>query len=173
MLSSLDVFGGFSADVQLPPITVNMLLNLLAYEMGSRDAHDEWVTSYICLLYSLTDFPEDVKALRNAGVLDNPMGNESDEEVGKLLKAIGLDLVPNYLAYSQVKKQIQSHCGGWRNTHLSDLKHEYIKSPWSLLALLGAVMVLFLSAVQTYFTVWSPKSECDDLCKFLKMKDHL
>ncbi|CAH1423946.1 unnamed protein product [Lactuca virosa] len=166
----------FSANVKLPPITVDdstkpMLLNLIAYEMCAEDAHDAWVTSYICLLDSLIDHPEDVKALRKAGVLDNSLG--SDKEVATMFNEIGTDLVPNNLAYSKAKYEIQKHYDSLRNTRFSQLKHEYIKSPWSFLALVGAVVALFLSGVQTYFTVWGPPGECDDLCKFLKLNHHL
>ncbi|KVI03463.1 Protein of unknown function DUF247, plant [Cynara cardunculus var. scolymus] len=166
----------FSADVELPPITVDdstksMVLNLITHEMCSADGHEAWVTSYICLLDSLIDHPEDVKALRKAGVLDNSLG--SDKEVAKLFNEIGTDLVPNIAAYAEAKNKIQKHYGSLRNTRLSELKHEYIKSPWAFLALVGAVMALVLSGVQTYFTAWTPKSQCDDLCMFLKMNHHL
>ncbi|KAJ0715363.1 hypothetical protein HanPI659440_Chr13g0500261 [Helianthus annuus] len=72
----------WSANVELPPITVDdstkpMLLNLIAYEMCSCDAKDAWVTSYICLLDSLIDHPEDVKALRKAGVLENSFRSDN------------------------------------------------------------------------------------------------
>ncbi|KAI3788747.1 hypothetical protein L2E82_01521 [Cichorium intybus] len=164
----------FSADLKLPPITVDRLLNLLAYELCSRDEHDAWVISYVCLLNSLIHQREDVRALRDAGVLDNPqLGNESDKEVADIFTEIGMYLVPNNSAYSKVKKQVQSDYDEWNSTYLTELVHDYLKSPWSLLALLVGVIVLFLSGVQTYFTVWSPKSECDDLCKFLKMNHHL
>ncbi|KAI3804118.1 hypothetical protein L1987_32288 [Smallanthus sonchifolius] len=166
----------FSANVELPSITVDdstkpMLLNLIAYEMCSHDAHDAWVTSYICLLDSLIDHPEDVKALRKAGVLENSLG--SDKEVAKLFNEIGTDLVPNSLAYSDAKYKIQMHYESWRNTLFSQLKHEYVKSPWAFFALLGALIALLLSGVQAYFTVWSPKGECDGLCTLLKNNHHL
>ncbi|XP_023755640.1 UPF0481 protein At3g47200 [Lactuca sativa] len=162
-LAHVEFIGGccrwsFSADVKLPPIIVDdstkpMLLNLIAYEMCSNDTH-AWVTSYISLLDSLIDHPEDVKALRKAGVLDNSLG--SDQEVATLFNEIGTGLVPNILAYSKAKYQIQCHYQSLRNTWFSQLKHEYGRSPWSFLALLGALMALFLSGVQTYFTIWSP-----------------
>ncbi|KAK9069256.1 hypothetical protein SSX86_013372 [Deinandra increscens subsp. villosa] len=167
----------FSANVELPPITVDdstkpMLLNLIAYEMcGSHDALDAGVTSYICLLDSLIDHPEDVKALRKAGVLENSLG--SDKEVAKMFNEIGTDLVPNNWAYLEAKNKIQRHYESRSNTLFSQLKHEYVKSPWAFFALLGALIALLLSGVQTYFTVWSPKTECDGLCKMLKMNHHL
>ncbi|PWA77473.1 hypothetical protein CTI12_AA224920 [Artemisia annua] len=167
----------FAATVKLPPITVDdstkpLLLNLIAYEMCSPDAaHDSWVTSYICLLDSLIDHPDDVKALRTAGVLENSLG--SDQEVAELFNEIGTDLVPNYLAYLDAKNSIQEHYEDWRGTVISQLKHEYVKSPWAFFALLGAIMALFLSGVQVYYTVWGPKSQCDELCQLLKNNHHL
>ncbi|GKE02200.1 UPF0481 protein-like protein [Tanacetum coccineum] len=178
-LAHIEVFKSwwfFSANVELPPITVDdstkpMLLNLVAYEMCSCNAHESWVTSYICLLDSLIDHPKDVKTLRKVGVLDNFLG--SDEEVAKLFNEIGTYLVPNSLAYLEAKNKIQRHYKSWRNTLFSQLKHEYVKSPWAFLALLGALVALVLSGVQAYFSVWSPKSQCDDLCMFLKNNHHL
>ncbi|KAK1427076.1 hypothetical protein QVD17_15759 [Tagetes erecta] len=166
----------FSANVKLPPINVDdstkpMLLNLVAYEMCSHDAYDAGVTSYICLLDSLIDHPEDVKVLRKAGVLENSLG--SDKEVAKLFNEIGTDLVPNNLAYLEAKNMIQRHYKSRRNTLFAQLKHEYVKSPWAFLGLVGALIALFLTGVQTYFTVWSPKGDCDGLCKSLKHNHHL
>ncbi|KAI3525532.1 hypothetical protein L1887_04388 [Cichorium endivia] len=147
-----------SADVELPPIIVDestktMLLNLIAHEIITTDEH-AWVTSYICLLDSLIRQPEDVAALREAGVLDSSF--TSDKEVANLINEIATDLVPSTLAYSDAKTLIENHFESWKNARLSHLIHQYVD--WSLLATFGGVLGLFLSAVQAYFTVWSPKS---------------
>ncbi|XP_076958468.1 UPF0481 protein At3g47200-like [Bidens hawaiensis] len=80
----------FSANVKLPRIKVNgftkhILLNLIAYEISLRDKN-AWVKSYVCLLDSLIDHPEDVRILRKAWVLETFLG--SDEEVAKLFNEI-------------------------------------------------------------------------------------
>ncbi|KAI3804116.1 hypothetical protein L1987_32286 [Smallanthus sonchifolius] len=160
----------FSANVELPPITVDdstkpMLLNLIAYEKCSHDASAAWVTSYICFLDSLIDDPEDVKVLREAGVIENSLG--SDKEVVKLFNEIATDLVPNSFAYSEARSMIQQYYESWSMSLLTQLKHEYVRTPWAFL------IILALTAVQVYFTIWSPKSRCDDLCTFLKMNHHL
>lgn len=144
-----------------------MLLNLLAYEKLFCQAYDSWVTTYICFLDSLIVKPEDVKVLRNNCVLDSSLG--SDDEVINLFKKIRDKLMPNHLAYLETKVKIKRHYDSLKtvNISLSQLKHEYVNSIWQFIALLGAILALFLTAVQTYFTVWSPKGECDDLCKFL------
>ncbi|PWA96662.1 hypothetical protein CTI12_AA037310 [Artemisia annua] len=167
---------GFCANVELPPITIDdatkpMLLNLVAYEMCSNDTNASWVTSYICLMDSLIDHSEDVKFLRKAGILDNRLG--SDKEVARLFNEIGTDLVPNNFAYSNARFDIQRHYDSKRNTLISQLKHEYIKTPWAFVALFVGVVGLFLSGVQSYFSVWGVPSPCDSLCLSLKMNHHL
>ncbi|KAI3667293.1 hypothetical protein L6452_42345 [Arctium lappa] len=167
---------GFFANLQLPPITIDdatkpMLLNLVAYEMCSNDAKASWVTSYICLMDSLIDHSEDVKVLRKAGILDNRLG--SDKEVAKLFNEIGTDLVPNNFAYSEARFAIQKHYDSKRNTWISQLKREYMKSPWAFVALFVGVVGLFLSGVQAYFSVWGLRSDCDYVCKALKERHNL
>ncbi|KAI3788306.1 hypothetical protein L2E82_01067 [Cichorium intybus] len=176
-IAHIDFFKhGFCANLELPPITVDdatkpMLLNLVAYEMCSNDTNASWVTSYICLLDSLIDHPEDVKVLRKAGILDNRLG--SDKQVALLFNELGTDLVPNSFAYSEARSAIQKHYESKRNTWASQLKHEYIKSPWAFVALLVGVVGLFLSGVQAYFSVWSRPGVCDSLCVALKTNHHL
>ncbi|KAJ7976674.1 hypothetical protein O6P43_006424 [Quillaja saponaria] len=100
------------AKLTLPRITIDdstksMLLNLVAYET-CPDASDEFsVTSYVCFMDSLIDTPEDVKELRSNGILLNFLG--SDEQVADLFNEIANDLVPNPMAYSNAKEQIEKH----------------------------------------------------------------
>ncbi|KAM0046836.1 hypothetical protein Hdeb2414_s0009g00321261 [Helianthus debilis subsp. tardiflorus] len=167
---------GFSATVKLPPIAVSkltrpMLLNMIAYECYCSIDDIPWVSCYVQLLATLIDHPEDVKVLRKAWVLDNYLA--SDQEVVKLFDEIGSDLARGSSLYLEAMYNIQRHYESRRNTLLSQLKNEYFKSPWAIFALIGALIVLFLTGVQTYFTVWNPKSTCDDLCMFLKMNHHL
>ncbi|XP_076958467.1 UPF0481 protein At3g47200-like [Bidens hawaiensis] len=166
----------FLAHVKLPRITVDdstkyMLLNMITYETYFGSIKDAWVTSYVCFLDSLIDHPDDVKILRKSWVLETSLG--SDEEVAKLFNEIGTDLVPYYDAYFETRHKIQKHYDSYRNTLFTQLKNEYFNSPWAIFAILGALIAVFLGCVQTYYTRWSPKGECDDLCRFLKIYNHL
>ncbi|MFS7970441.1 hypothetical protein Hanom_Chr09g00821041 [Helianthus anomalus] len=148
---------GFSDVVRLPPISLSTtfkpkLLNLIAYETCSDK--EAWVTSYVCLLHSLIRNLEDVKVLRKAGVLESHLG--TDNEVLDFLSEIATDLVPrNSSTYTDLKDKIQGHYEDWSDTSIFELRHEYRKSPWKYISLLGAFLALFLTDVQTYFTVWS------------------
>ncbi|KAM0054007.1 hypothetical protein Hdeb2414_s0006g00190291 [Helianthus debilis subsp. tardiflorus] len=157
---------------QLATVYEDLLLleNMIAYETYCCSIYDAWVTSYVCLLDSLIDDVEDVKVLRKGWVIHNHLS--SDKEVATLFEEIAIDLFPNSLAYHEAMNKIQTHYESLSNTLFSQLKNEYFKSPWAIFALLGALIALFLAGVQTYFTVWSPESKCDDLCVFLKMNHH-
>ncbi|KAJ0612937.1 hypothetical protein HanHA300_Chr01g0032821 [Helianthus annuus] len=148
----------FSAAVQLPPITLlghtkPVLLNLIAYE--TRFCKDAWFASYVCLLRSLIGNHEDVRVLKKAGVLQHDFG--TDKEVVDFLKEIATDVAPHNSTCMKLMDDIQSHYEGWSNTPISELRREYRKSPWKFISLLGASIALFLTAVQTYFAVWSRK----------------
>ncbi|XP_021282725.1 UPF0481 protein At3g47200-like [Herrania umbratica] len=142
--------------LMLPPITVDdstgpKFMNLIAYEMCPDFDNDFVVTSYICFLDSLIDEAEDVKALRDAGILFNGLG--SDEEVAKLFNKMNTDLVPNPERYSKVTAQIQNHCSNIWITYAAQAYHTHFRSPWTFLAFVGAIAALLLSALQTYYTI--------------------
>ncbi|XVE95817.1 hypothetical protein REPUB_Repub02eG0166000 [Reevesia pubescens] len=142
--------------LRLPPITVDdstgpKFMNLIAYEMCPDFDNDFAVTSYICFLDSLIDEAEDVKALRDAGILHNGLG--SDEEVAKLFNKMNTDLVPSPSIYSGVKMQIQNHCKNMWITYAAQAYHTHFRSPWTFLAFVGAIAALLLSALQTYYTI--------------------
>ncbi|XP_076925529.1 UPF0481 protein At3g47200-like [Bidens hawaiensis] len=176
LLSSVEFSRGWVrclANVKLPRIIVNgstrhMLLNMIAYETCLCSVEDAWVTSYVCLLDSLIDHAEDIKILRKSWVLDTSLG--SDEEVAKMFNEMATDIAPNNWAYWETKFKIQEHYESWSNTLFPQLKNEYFKSPWAIFVLLGALLGLLLTAVQTYSSL---TGECDDLCKFLKKNHHL
>ncbi|KAL7197557.1 hypothetical protein ACSBR2_020151 [Camellia fascicularis] len=162
--------------LELPTITVDdsteaKFLNLIAYEMCGDNPNNLWVTSYICFLDSLIDNPNDVKELRSANILQNCLG--SDAEVATLFNKIGKDLVPHPCAYASVKKDIQSHYDNRGKAFIAQFKHRYFKSPWSFLALLGALLALVFSGIQASYQIWPQDSECESVCKYIKMTGHI
>ncbi|MBA0728983.1 hypothetical protein Golax_004596, partial [Gossypium laxum] len=145
----------FVGKLRLPPITVDdSTMNLIAYEMCPDFDNDFSVTSYMCFLDSLIDGAEDVRELSDAGILYNRLG--SDEEVTKLFNKMNTDLVPNPRIYSEVKGQIQNHCKNMWINHAAQAYHTYFSIRWTFLAFVGAIASLFLSALQTYYTIHKP-----------------
>ncbi|KAG2683580.1 hypothetical protein I3760_10G037700 [Carya illinoinensis] len=152
----------------LPPLIVDdstgpKFLNLIAYEMCLDFKNDFGITSYVSFLDSLIDEASDVKELRKAHVLLNLLG--SDYEVAQLFNKIGTDLVPDLDEYKQVQTQIQKYYDKTWVTWVAEFFHNHFSSPWTLLAFLGALLALALSATQTWYTVDSPLGPCDKFCE--------
>ncbi|KAK5787184.1 hypothetical protein PVK06_041837 [Gossypium arboreum] len=146
----------FVGKLCLPPITVDdSTMNLIAYEMCPDFKNDFTVTSYMCFLDLLIDEAEDVKDLRDAGILYNGLGSE--EEVAKLFNKMNTDLVPSPMIYSGVKRKIHNHCKTTWINHAAQGYRTYFRSPWTFLAFVGAITALFLGALQTYYTIHQQK----------------
>jgi hypothetical protein len=166
----------FSGYLSLPPITVDgstgsKFMNLIAYEMCPDFDNDFGVTSYICFLDSLINDAEDVKELKEAHILKNSLGR--DIEVARLFNDMGTDLVPNSEIYGDVKVKIQNYCNNTYNiyyihfklkTWINEVIRVHFSSPWAIVGLLAASAALVLTAIQTWYTVYSPPGPCDDFC---------
>ncbi|WKA02804.1 hypothetical protein VitviT2T_020958 [Vitis vinifera] len=113
---------------------------MVAYEMCPDAPDDYAVTSYICFLYDLIDHADDVKELRSKHILHNLLG--SDDDVAQIFNEIGNDLVdPD--AYKDVKDCIQKHYKKRVNTWIAQALHNHFRSPWTVMAFIAAVLILF------------------------------
>ncbi|KAJ0013665.1 hypothetical protein Pint_20107 [Pistacia integerrima] len=147
---------GYLAKLELPPVciddsTKSMLLNMVAYESSPNGPDDFGVSSYICLMDSLIDHAEDVMELRKKGILLNFLG--SDQQVADLFNEIADNLVSHQHAYTVVKDKIEKHYKNRLKIWLAEWLHTHFSSPWTLLAFIGAVLVLVLTVIQTYESV--------------------
>ncbi|XP_034707139.1 UPF0481 protein At3g47200-like [Vitis riparia] len=143
----------FCGYLKLPPITIDdftktKFLNMVAYEM-CLDAPDDYaITSYICFLDNLIDHADDVKELRSKHILHNLFG--SDEDVAQIFNKISNGLVDPRI-YKDVKARIQKHYDKRVNTWIAQALHDHFRSPWTVMAFIAAVLILFLTRVQTYY----------------------
>ncbi|KAL5546490.1 hypothetical protein UlMin_006177 [Ulmus minor] len=148
--------------LKLPPLVVDdstgpKFLNMIAYEMCPDNFRTDYeVSSYVILLDSLIDNPNDVKELRSAKILYNLLG--SDEEVAELFNGIATDLVPCPSFYSEVIAKIQRHYDNRVMTWMAEAYNTHFSSPWTILAFLGALIALVLTFVQTWLAI-NPPSE--------------
>ncbi|GKV48537.1 hypothetical protein SLEP1_g55341 [Rubroshorea leprosula] len=134
--------------------TVPLLLNLIAYELCPDFKETCKITSHLSFFDSLIDNGEDVKGLRDAGVLHHGLG--SDEDVAELFNKMSGILVPNLKIDSELRSTIHYYCSN--KLYLSSLcaniqvklTHTYFRSPWSYLVFLGAIAGLIMTGMQTY-----------------------
>ena len=162
---SFTSYFGITGCLRLPPITINTstlitFLNLIAFESSDTTNH-LGVISYLCFLDSLIDHWDDVKELQSARVLHNFVGDQ--REVAQFFNHVCGKLVPNPVTYRDVQQQIEAHVERYYRSKtriwLSQCRYTYFGSPWSIIALIGAVLGLFLTAVQAYTSVFSDSTK--------------
>ncbi|GLT44263.1 hypothetical protein SLA2020_181720 [Shorea laevis] len=146
------------APIFLHNTTMSLLLNLMAYELCPDYKEDCEITSHLSFLDSLIADEEDVKELRDAGVLHHRL--ESDKAVAELFNKISYVRVPNLKKDLDLRRDINDYCNskkslfsGVRASVEADLTQTYFKSPWSFLVLLAALAGLIMTGMQTYYSL--------------------
>ncbi|CAN6577458.1 unnamed protein product [Malus baccata var. baccata] len=130
-----------------------LFLNLIAYEMCPDFQNDYAVTSYFSFLSSLITHPEDAKQLRSARILHNKL--ETDEALAQLFNEIGPDLVSNP-SIIHISSRLEKHYKSKWKAWMAQFFEDHFSSPWAVLAFIGALTALFLSAIQTWYSIISP-----------------
>ncbi|KAI9160478.1 hypothetical protein LWI28_008467 [Acer negundo] len=147
--------------LKIPPIIVDnsteaKLLHMAAYEMCPDFQNGFEVSTYIFVMDSLINRAQEVKALRERGILINALG--SDEEVADLFNRISKDLVPNQMLYSDLLEMIQNYYNNkklkiWIAKSIAEFIARYFHSPWGVIAFIAAILALALTIVQTVYTI--------------------
>ncbi|XP_062087088.1 uncharacterized protein LOC133793852 [Humulus lupulus] len=146
-------------NLKLPPFVVDegtkrKLMNLVAYEMCQPLDEREPVTSYVKFMDFLIDKEEDVKELRVSRVLRNRLS--SDADAAKLFNEIGSECFnPQIDCFQHVKEAIEEQCSRKYAIWVAQFYEKHFSSPWTVLSLFAASLILSLTATQTYFTIYS------------------
>lgn len=117
--------------------------------MSPETATDYGVTRYVNFMKTLIEKAKDVKELREKGILNSLLA--SDEQVVGMFK--GIDTYGFGDVSGDVKVRMERHCNNKATTWMAELLHTYFSSPWTAIALFAAILVLFLSFIQTYYTI--------------------
>ncbi|KAK6914238.1 Protein of unknown function DUF247, plant [Dillenia turbinata] len=154
--------------LRVPTLTINnntkaVFLNLLAYERYCRPDDPKYVRDYMALMDCLIDSSYDVRILCKEGIFEN--SSRDNKEIIKLFDRPKDDFIiidPKDFVYRKTFQSINSYCNQcW--THfvvawskwMFKLRTKYFDSPWALISLLAATILLVLTVVQTIYTLLS------------------
>jgi hypothetical protein len=155
--------------IQMPNIIIDnnmktFLLNCVALEHlhNSRYKH---FTVYACFLDCLVDTRNDVAELCNRGIFDNYIGNH--EDVAKFINKMGKDLsfTDNQFYLSRLFEDVGKRYLDKGKVQRARCRYmyfnRYFKAPWSFMSAVAAFVLLVLTFLQTYYTIYAyvnPKS---------------
>ncbi|KAM3322423.1 hypothetical protein P3S67_003574 [Capsicum chacoense] len=155
---STDFF--LSANLKLPSWDVTtytrvFFMNMIAYEFSPYFFMRKSVTAYVRFMKDLVVSKEDLKELREKGIIINSLGD--DEQVVKLFKALNTYKVEDATIYWVVKNDIEEHINSIPKTTMgeliAELRTNYFNNHWSIIVFVATIFIICLNIVQTYYTI--------------------
>ncbi|XP_031504318.1 putative UPF0481 protein At3g02645 isoform X2 [Nymphaea colorata] len=131
--------------------TAAIYKNILAFEiMHPKLWKDRKVVSYVGFMDSLVDTAEDVNLLCSRGIMMNMLG--SDEEAAQVFNNLGVGIP--YCPDREIDDPLQTYAASGWNAARAYLKRKYFRNPWAAVSLLAAIVLLDLTFIQSFFSVW-------------------
>ncbi|KAI3885305.1 hypothetical protein MKW98_002697 [Papaver atlanticum] len=154
----LDIqFNGKEGIFEIPPFffdesTDVLLRNLIAMEQSEGNSTRQ-ITSYVLLLDILMNSEKDVKLLRHKKIIHSYLGD--DEEMAVVINSLckGVSITKFYYdgLCHRCNEYFERDWHKWRAV----LKRDYFNTPWAVLSFTGAVLLLFLTLIQTILAILS------------------
>ncbi|CAN6179093.1 unnamed protein product [Urochloa humidicola] len=151
-------FDAKTATFSLPVVTLDsntevVLRNLVAYEAAAA-AGPLVLARYTELMNGIIDTDEDVAVLRRRGVVLNRM--KSDGEAAKLWNGMARSVRLTKVAFVDraVEEVNRYYNGRWR-VKAKRFMRKYVFSSWQVLTLVAAVLMLLLTTLQAFCSVYT------------------
>jgi hypothetical protein len=148
--------------LHMPKVTVDdstayRFHNMMVFEamhVGTRND----VTAYVLFVKDLVDSADDVRLLARKGILENDLADDDDAAV-RLFNGLTMDVYKSGESkLCQVRKDVEHHYSSNRvrvflYESWANLRSKYFSSPWTLLALLTAILLIVGDLVQAVYAV--------------------
>lgn len=150
-------------------VTECVFRNLIGYELyminGLYDRR--YVIDYVTFMDSLIDSSRDVEKLRQQKIIAKGLGDDEaiSSVFNKLVNEVEIDAGNDFFCYSGVFKQVNEYSSRRWNTWRAHLMRNYFNDPWSILSFAGALVLLFLTFVQTIMSILQYESQPSCTCK--------
>ncbi|KAJ4958130.1 hypothetical protein NE237_025241 [Protea cynaroides] len=136
----------------IPGITCHstevILHNLIAYEQYSDDY--SYITEYAAFVDGLIDSPEDVELLQINGIVETIIGDPKGvaQLFNNLVKHAAIPLYYTFPALHDMEQYYNQPWHRWK----ASLMLDYFHTPWSLISVFVAIILLIMTFIQTYYT---------------------
>ncbi|KAG9441345.1 hypothetical protein H6P81_017199 [Aristolochia fimbriata] len=139
--------------VDIDDFTNIFLRNMIVYEQIHRPQRFCF-TVYATLMDNMINTTKDVEELAYKGIIDNSVG--SLEDVASLFNRIGKGLIISWDRDSmKLTSEVNKYCSSKQHKWRAKLVHDYFSNPWAIFSLIGALVLLLLTCIQSVFSVLS------------------
>lgn len=142
------------SELQIPKLNLEddsetFFRNLLAFEVCHCDS-ETYVTDYIDLMDGLINTPADVELLVQNGIITNCLGE--NVAVSALFNSLLKQVNVRSSYYGNLCRDLNAYCNVPRNRWKAILKRDYCSTPWLILSVVAAAILLILTLLQTIFS---------------------
>ncbi|XP_027116852.1 UPF0481 protein At3g47200-like isoform X2 [Coffea arabica] len=139
--------------------TESFLRNLVAYEQYCGDDQINLVTDYVTFLGCLIKSEKDVTKLSHHGIIDNFVGES--EVISEMFNKMIVCIVgpSRNFHYAEIFSRLNIHCDRRMNRWWAKLRRNYCNSPWGIISIIAASLLLLLTLLQTIFSILSWKNQ--------------
>ncbi|MCL7033696.1 hypothetical protein MKW94_021351 [Papaver nudicaule] len=138
--------------------TVPLFLNFIAYEQCDKDA-TPYFTNHFMFFDRLVNSIRDVEVLHRTGIIHHVFGSE--KRVAAFINKLCREIVYN-VDNCHLSEQMKGVNGYYKAYYANKwyvwgtrLVRDYFSSPWTVLSLLAAVILLLFTAGQTFFALYA------------------
>nr|KYP40788.1 UPF0481 protein At3g47200 family [Cajanus cajan] len=146
---------GFLRELTIPPLNINdhrgtVFRNIVAFEKCHKECNPD-VTTYLFFFNGLINSADDVSLLHYKGVLHHSLGNDNivSELINNITKEIVRDKHESYL--HKVVNDAHLYFNSFYARKRASLVHHYLTSWVVGVSTIGALLVLYLTFIQTVF----------------------
>ncbi|KAL7181927.1 hypothetical protein ACSBR1_040772 [Camellia fascicularis] len=132
---------------QIYDSTECLLRNIIAYEQCHCDV--KFFGNYTMIMDYLINTSKDVELLVQAKIIENWLGDNSD--VSNLFNGLGKEVSINREAYyfTELHKKLNDYCEIRSHKWKATLRQDYCSTPWRVLSIIVAAILLGLTFIQT------------------------
>ncbi|KAI3994056.1 hypothetical protein MKX01_012313 [Papaver californicum] len=149
--------------LRIPPLfiddnTVPLFLNFIAYEQCDKDA-TPYFTNHFMFFDRLVSSIKDVEVLHRTGIIHHVFGSEKRvaDFINKLCREIVYNVDNCHLSEEMrgVNDYYKAYYANKWYVWWTKLVRDYFSSPWTVLSLLAASVLLMFTAGQTFFALYA------------------
>ena len=134
-------------------VTELIIRNLLAFEQ--RQCRESYLNDYTMLMTRLVSTPKDVDLLVKHGIVENKLGDSIEACSFANRLTDGLIVKLNDFYFAAVCKELNVYCQTPWNTWKANLKQNYFNTPWAVVSVIAASLLIVLTIIQAVCSVLS------------------
>ncbi|KAI4332472.1 hypothetical protein L6164_017377 [Bauhinia variegata] len=139
-------------EIEIVDTTEVLYLNMVALEQ-CHYPYSSYITDYISVMYFLINTKNDVDILVQNKIVVNWLGD--NDAVAKLFNSLlkNVTIVSSNPFYLDLHKDLDAFCENRWRKRKATLKRDYCNTAWRTLATCAAIVIVFLTLVQTVTSV--------------------